>query len=95
MSGGKRSDRVANLSNVRCLPVDPVDPRNDIAQRLGLDSPIELYQTVVYNADIKSGDAITVDAVTYTVRGVGPYAGPSRMTSGEAFLTLYLERAKR
>lgn len=95
MAGGKRGDRVANLSNVPCLPVDPVDPRNGIAQGLGLDSPIELYQTVVYRADIKSGDAITVDGVTYTVRGVGPYAGPSRATTAEAFLTLYVERAKR
>lgn len=95
MAGGKRGDRVANLSSVPCLPVDPVDPRNEIAQRLGLDSPIELYQTVVYSADIKTGDAVTVDGVTYVVRGLGPFAGPSRATVSEAFMVLYLERAKR
>lgn len=95
LSGGKRGSQTANLANVRCLPPDPVSSFNEIAQRLGLSSPIELYQTVVYSCDIKSGDAVTIDALNYVVRGVGPYVGPSRATSAEAFLVLYLERAKR
>lgn len=95
LSGGKRADRVANLSNVPCTPVDPVDPRNEIAQRLGLDSPVELYQSVVYSCDIKTGDAVTIDAVTYIVRGMGPFAGPTWARRSEAFMALYLERAKR
>ena len=95
LSSGKRSDRTANLTGVRCTPVDPVDPRNEIAQRLGLDSPVELYQTTVYSADIKTGDAVTIDSVVYIARGVGPYAGYTRAVTNEAFMVLYLERAKR
>lgn len=95
LSGGKRGSQTANLSGVRCTPPDPVSNFNEIAQRLNLDSPVELYQSVTLNADIKPGDAVTIDGAVYVVRGVGPYAGPTRLTSGEAFLQLYLERAKR
>lgn len=95
MSGNNRSGRTSYLTGVRCLPPDPVDPRNDIVLRLGLDSPTELYQTVCENVDIQTEHTITIDSVEYVVRGVGPFDGDTRHATSEKFKVLYLEREKR
>ena len=42
---GKRGTPAAHLMNVRCTPVDPVEP--EVAQRLGLNTPHELLQVTV------------------------------------------------
>lgn len=95
VSGNTRGTRASYLAGVRCLPPDPVDPRNDIVLRLGLDSPTELYQTVCENVDIQTEHTITIDGVEYVVRGVGPFDGDTRHVTSEKFKVIYLEREKR
>ncbi len=45
ISAGKRSAAVANLSNLRCAPLDPVDA--ETARRNELDSPYQLRSTII------------------------------------------------
>lgn len=40
---GKRGAPVTLLSNLKCTPLDPIDPQ--LRQRLALDTPHELMQT--------------------------------------------------
>lgn len=42
---GKRGVPTTNLSTLKCMPLDPIDP--DLKQRLALDTPHELLQTIV------------------------------------------------
>ena len=49
VSGGKRGAPATHLTGVRCMPLDPVDA--DLAQRLGLNTPHELMQTVADGGD--------------------------------------------
>ncbi len=44
IAAGKRGAPSANLSGVKCTPLDPADP--DVVQRLALNTPHELLQTV-------------------------------------------------
>jgi len=49
VSGGKRGAPATHLTRVRCMPLDPVDA--DLAQRMGLNTPHELLQTVADGGD--------------------------------------------
>ena len=75
IAGGKRGDPIANLTTpFAMVPLTPVSL--ELAQRLGLGTPVELKQTVVYNqGDIKEGDYLTVGAVDYPIKYVGEYEG--------------------
>jgi hypothetical protein len=94
--GGTVGPQRLLLSNWPCTPPDPIDPRNPIAERLGVASPVNLHQTITrYSALIKAGGDWIVDGVNYDVKGVGPYDGPTRLAASEAFMVLYLERPVR
>ncbi|MCO5182186.1 MAG: hypothetical protein M9896_19280 [Candidatus Promineofilum sp.] len=47
---GKRGALATHLRNVRCMPLDPVEP--DLAQRMALNTPHELLQTTVDGGDV-------------------------------------------
>lgn len=49
MSGGKRGAPVTHLTGIRSTPLDPLDP--EVAERLALNTPHELLQTVVDGGD--------------------------------------------
>lgn len=49
MSGGKRGAPVTYLTGLRCMPLDPADP--DVMQRMALNTPHELLQTVIDGGD--------------------------------------------
>lgn len=44
ITGGKRGEAVTNLTGVKCMNLDPVDP--ELRNRLELETPHELLQTV-------------------------------------------------
>lgn len=50
VAGGKRGTPATKLTDIRCMPLDPVSP--DLRQRLALDTPHELLQTVVNGGDV-------------------------------------------
>lgn len=43
ISSGKRGLPVTNLTDLKCIPLDPVSP--EIQRRVALDTPMELLQT--------------------------------------------------
>ncbi|MCB0070684.1 MAG: hypothetical protein KDE20_04465 [Caldilineaceae bacterium] len=49
VASGKRGAPATKLSNLRCLPLDPIDA--DLQQRLALNTPHELLQTVLDGGD--------------------------------------------
>ena len=49
MVAGKRGDPETNLTGLSCMPLDPIDA--EVRQRLGLDTPHELLQTVLDSGD--------------------------------------------
>lgn len=88
--GGKRGTPTIFLTDIRCTPLDPVDP--DIRFRLAVETPHELLQTFVFvDQGIKEGD-ILVDAnnTEYPIKSVGEWKWKSTK-----FLHLYLEDLKR
>lgn len=73
-----------------CLPLDPLG--QELANRLNLQSPYELKQTVVDGStDIVEGDVLTVDGVDYPVRSVGEWDWTLGSTR---FLTVVVEQMK-
>ena len=95
-TGGTVGPQRLLLSNWPCTPPDPVSPANPIAERLGVTSPVNLYQTVCrHHALIKAGGDWIVDGVNYDVKGVGPYDGPTYAQVTEMFMYLYLEKPVR
>jgi hypothetical protein len=78
ISGGKRGTPATNISSLACTPLDPVDP--ELRQRLGLDTPHELLQTLVDTAlDIKEGDILVVGSAEYPIKAVGDWAATASM----------------
>ena len=49
VTNGKRGAPTTKLTNVRCMPLDPASP--EVAQRVALDTPHTLLQTVVDGGD--------------------------------------------
>lgn len=46
---GKRGAPATNLTGIKCMPLDPADA--EVVQRLGLETPHELLQTIVDGGD--------------------------------------------
>ena len=68
-AAGKRSTPAANLTGLKCTPLDPVDA--DTAERAGLDSPIQVFQVFLDGGlDIVEGDWLTIDGTDYPIRAV-------------------------
>jgi hypothetical protein len=69
---GKRGVPAENLSGVKALPLDPVDP--EVRIRLELDTPYEVLQTMVEDGvDILAEDIVVAGGVEYVVRAVGEW----------------------
>ena len=88
--GGKRGTPTVFLTDVRCTPLDPVDP--EIRFRLAIETPHEILETfVMSDVDVREGD-ILIDAssVEYPVKSVGEWKWKNTM-----FLHLYVEDLKR
>jgi hypothetical protein len=95
LASGKRGAAVTELVKVRCLPLDPVSvsEMTDRVARMGLDSPIALYQTVVSGSlDIVAGDILVVDDVEYPIRDVEPWAESS--LGNDSYKRLIVEKVK-
>lgn len=72
VASGKRGVPVTNLSDLKCLPLDPVNP--EIRMRLELDTPHEVLQTMVEGGpDIVEGDVLTVGSDEYDIRSVADW----------------------
>lgn len=90
ISGGKISTPALHLADFSCTPLDPIDP--ELRQRLGLNTPHELLQTLVDTAlDIKEGDILVVGSTDYPIRAVGDWAATASMP---AFKWLVIEDLK-
>jgi hypothetical protein len=88
---GKTSAPVANLTSLKCTPLDPVDA--ELSKRLGLDTPHELLQTFVDGGlDIREGDTLTVGSVDYPIRACEDWTWPP---SKKAYRRLVVEDLKR
>ena len=75
ISSGKVGAAVANLTSLRCTPLDPVDP--ELRQRLTLNTPHEILQCYTEGGlDIVEGDILTVSSTDYPIRAVGEWYWP-------------------
>lgn len=94
MVGGRRGAAVAYLTAIKCMPLDPVDA--ELRQRLALNAPHELLQTVVEeDVDVREGDFLVVTAddcstVEYPVRACEDW-----VWGRKTFRRLILEDLKR
>ena len=80
ISSGKRGAAETNLSSLKCMPLDPIDP--EIRRTLTLNTPHELLQTAVEGGlDIKEGDILVVGSSEYPIRAVGDWAWPMDATA--------------
>lgn len=89
MSSGKIGAMTTNVASLLVAPLAPVDA--DLQQRLALDTPHELLQTVCDGAyDVAEGDVLVVGSVEYPVRACEDW-GPVR---GRSFRRVVLEDLK-
>ena len=80
ISSGKRGAAATNLTGLLITPLDPIDP--EIRQRLGLNTPHEVYITFVDTAvDIMEGDLLVVGSTEYPVRSVADWSAGSYMSA--------------
>ena len=91
IASGQRGEPVTHIASLKCTPLDPVSA--DLAQRVGLESPYELLQTMTEETDVREGDVLTVAGVDYPIRAVGDWRW--RVTDESAFCVLVLEDLKR
>lgn len=72
ISSGKRGVPTTNLSGLKCLPLDPLDP--EIRIRVELNTPHEALQTMIEGGpDIQEGDVLTVGSSEYNIRSVADW----------------------
>lgn len=94
ITGGVRNAPATNLSGLKCTPLDPVDA--ELAQRAGLSTPIEVWQTFLQgDVDIQNGDILVVGSNEYPIRAVWNYANWDGLdTENDIWLWLILEEIK-
>lgn len=69
MSGALQGPPIANLSGIKCTPLDPVDA--ETLTRLKLDSAYQLRQAFTdASLDIVKGDVLIVSSVEYPIKAV-------------------------
>lgn len=72
VSGGKSTDAVSHLSEVRCTPLVPLN--NEVALRNGIDAPGSSKVTYIdSDLDVRAGDVCVVDGKHYPIRTAGRY----------------------
>lgn len=90
LSGGKSAGFAAKLSDVRCLPLMPVDA--ETRSRPELATFHELKETFVESGlDIAEGDLLVLGGVEYPVRAVEEWP----WSDGSTFLRVLVEQLKR
>lgn len=89
IAGGKRGAAVDYLDRVLCTPIDPADA--EIAARVGLSTPYEVYQTFTKELDIVEGDTLVNDTRLFHVRAVFDY---DNWMGGDDFRQIVLEQLK-
>lgn len=75
MTGVRRGAPIAELSNIRCsviIPLDPTAQQEVFARGISVD-----YQIFCDSADIVPEDVVTVDSVDYVVVEVAPWTLPT------------------
>jgi hypothetical protein len=88
VTGGKRGAPAVNLNNVRCTPLDPVQP--EINFRQGLQNPFELLETFVdAGLDIVEGDILVVSSKEYAIKAAAEWTWRQSV-----YLRLILEENK-
>jgi len=93
IAGGKRGAATANVTSLKCTPLDPVDSAlsSDLRQRLALNTPHELLQTFVEaNLDIERGDILVVGSDEYPIRSCSEW-----VWRGSVYRHLVVEDLKR
>ena len=96
MVSGKRSAPVEYLASIMIMPLDPIGmaESRDRLQRMGLESPIDLYQTVTSgDHDVIKGDILVVSDVDYPIRDIEPWSAELG-TVGADYLRLIVEKVK-
>lgn len=89
VSSGKVGSATTNLTSLLVAPLAPVDA--DLRQRLVLNTPHELLQTVCDNSkDVREGDVLTVSSVDYPIKACENWGS----IRGRAYKRLILEDLK-
>lgn len=89
MVSGVRGVPVLLLEDIRCTPLDPIDP--EVRQSLMLESPHELLQTFIDGSlDVREGDILVVDNREYPIRACGDWTW-----RGSKFFQLFIEDFKK
>lgn len=89
ISGGKVGTATTYLAALMVAPIAPIDA--DLRQRLALETPHELQQSVCDGSkDVKEGDVLVVGSVEYPIKACEDW-GPIR---GRSFKRLVLEDLK-
>lgn len=89
IASGKRGAAATNVASLLCMPLDPVDP--ELRQRLALNTPHELLQTMTLETDIREGDILVVAGKEYPVRSCAEWI----WRGGTSFRHLVVEDLKR
>ncbi len=90
---GKRGLPALYLTNISCMPLDPigVSETRERVQRMGLNSPISLFQTVTEgDQDIRTGDILSVGSVDYAIRDIEDWT--NTVFADDALMRLILEK---
>jgi len=88
-SSGKFGAATTAVASVQVAPLAPVDA--DLQQRLALETPHELLQTVCAGSvDVREGDVLVIGAEEYPIRACEDW-GPLR---GRSFKRLVVEELK-
>jgi hypothetical protein len=82
---GIKGDYVVHIEELRCTPLDPVDP--ETREKMLLKSPYELFQvTVNGDLDIRKNDYLVMGTKEYPVQKLEKW-----MFRGTPFFILYVE----
>jgi hypothetical protein len=82
VSAGKKGAPSAYLSGLTCTPPTPCDPMRAgaLLQRLKLDTPYQLFDTVVTGQpDIVPGDILVITPREFVVRAAGKWGPPGTL----------------
>lgn len=87
---GNRDGKVPYLTGVKHTPIDPASAQNPLVQEVMLDGPLELWECESDDVDIQKGHDLISGGITYTVRNVGRYVGPTFSRVADAYRYLVL-----
>lgn len=84
---GLTSGFTANLTDLKCTPLAPVDPETRL--RLQLNTPHVIWETFLESdLDIRQGDKLVIGSDEYPIKSVATWTWPP---SNDIFLHLIIE----